>query len=517
MKNIKLLAIILCIAMLLPALVGCNANGNEETTTEATTNAPVAETPTTEAPTTEQPTEAPTEEQTTVEMVDESQFVSFVAYNKETPNTKTLSKTLTLSGKFTVPEGYLEQINVLMGNIGDIIFSLYKWDTDYETTIAGEPIKTTTFLREENRGYEGMGMHNLELTFEKNEVEAGTYLYTLRTVEGSKNYATIYTGTMWTMKKLPAGYEYYTDFGLESFSNGNKSTETPQTSFVYAKPTPKVEVTVEPLPTEKDPAGTAKVILIAGQSNAEGVSHNKFLSENVSPEQYAKYAEGFSNVKIMYNSIVGNNTSDGFVDVKLGQGTSQGHFGPELGLAEYLSEQYPDETFYIIKYAKGGSILDSEWYNAKRGQPLELLLGMTNYVNDALALLEAEGLTPKIVAMLWNQGESDAILLPRSSRYYANLEGMVDYVRTTFADYASAKGIGFIDAGIVGYLWTAYRSVNLQKEAFANTSAINFYIDVLKYPEITPLSEADDLAHYNATSMIKLGHLYAAELAKLLG
>ena len=36
-------------------------------------------------------------------------------------------------------------------------------------------------------------------------------------------------------------------------------------------------------------------------------------------------------------------------------------FGPELALAAYLSENYPDEQFYIIKYAIGGTAMDTQW------------------------------------------------------------------------------------------------------------------------------------------------------------
>lgn len=511
MKNIKLLAIILCIAMLLPALVGCNQNSGSDST-PTTDNS--AEAPTTEAPTTEDPTE----DVTTEEPYDiESKFVSFIAFGKEGMSWRKMSATTVLSGKFTVPEGYLEQINALMGEFGDVDFRLYKWNKDYQTTLKGEPIKEKTYLRDENPMYIAAGMCSIELNFEPDEVGSGTYLYTISSVEGTENFATIFTGGAWS-KKLPAAYSHYSDYELASYINGDKtSSDVAQSNFVFATKVPKKENVKQPVPTDKDAEGTAKVILLAGQSNAEGVSVVNILKDKVGPEKFQEYTDGYSNVKIMYQNIGGNvNHSYDFVDVKAGQGTDAQYFGPELGIAEYLAKNFPEEKFYIIKYAKGGSILDTEWYNAKNDTVLPLLSGLTAAVEDGLAKIEAEGLTPKIVGFVWNQGESDAIIPGQSERYYANLEGMVNYIRTTFADYASARGIGFIDAAIMGNLWNAYRNINLHKYAFYLTSPINFYIDTHKYEEITTILENNDKAHYDCLGMIKLGNLYGEEIAKMI-
>ena len=519
MKNIKLIAIILCLAMLLPALVACNLGDNEQVTTAAPeTEAPEAEAPTTDAPTTELPTEEPTEEVTTEEPYDiESQFVSFITFTKESLASRDLTATTTLSGKFTIPEGFLEQINVLMGQFGDVNFALYKWDTNYDKTVAGEPIKVKQYLKSENAIYASMNQCSVELNFEVDEVGPGTYLYVISSVEGTENHASIFTGSTWS-KKLPEEYAYYADFDLASYINGDKtSSGAAQANFVIGKKVPVKDAKEEPVFTEKDAEGTAKVILLGGQSNAEGVSLVNILEQKVGPEKFAEYSNGYSNVKIMYHNVGSNvNNSNVFVDAKAGQGTDVQYFGPELGLAEYLANNFPDEKFYIIKYAKGGSILETEWYNAKNDAVLPLLFGLTGAVEEGLAAIEAEGLTPKIVGFVWNQGESDAIWPSRSERYYDNLAGMVNYIRTTFADYASVRGIGFFDATIMGNLWNSYRNVNMKKYDFYLESPINFLIDTHKYTEITTIEENNDKAHYDALGMIKLGNLYGEEIAKII-
>jgi hypothetical protein len=485
--------------MLIPALAGCNQMTDDELPTETPTSEP--------------------ENDKTEEVFDtEDHFVSFVAYNKETAMAKKLSQNGSLACRFTVPEGYLSQINASMAQAGDVQFTLYKWNKNYATTIAGEPIKQVTYLKE-NLSMYGTNSINLEIKLEENEAPAGHYLYVISMVKDSENHPLILTGKPWSVNKLPSEYaEEYSKYNLYYISDGEKTTaEVAQSSFVFSKKVPHTDVAEEKIPEAKDPEGTAKVILIGGQSNAEGATLVSCLQNNVSPEKFEEYTRGYSNVKIMYENASGLNVSDGFVDAKAGQGVAPQYYGPELGLAEFLAKNFPDEKFYIIKYTKGGSVLDTEWYNAKTGTVHELLQALTNLVWEGLEAIEAEGLTPKIVGFVWNQGESDAIYLPRSARYYANLEGLVNYVRTTFSNYASAKGIGFIDAGIADTIWNAYMSINMQKQAFAATSPINFYIDISKYPEINAFYENNDIAHYDSLGMIKLGQLYGEQISKLLG
>ena len=103
----------------------------------------------------------------------------------------------------------------------------------------------------------------------------------------------------------------------------------------------------------------ATVIILAGQSNASGCSLDEYLKKNVTEEKYAEYQSGYDNVYINYLS--GMKRSNEFVKCKTLQGEIDGGFGPELGLAEKLSEKYPDETFFIIKCSWGGTNLYEQW------------------------------------------------------------------------------------------------------------------------------------------------------------
>ena len=500
MKLTKILCIILCFAMLIPALVGCNQTGGDD---QVTTEAPEANVP-----------DTPDEPQYKIE----NEFVSFIAYNKETAGVKKMTEGSSFGGRFTVTEGYLEQMNILMGPIGDIEFKLYKWNKDYNTSIAGEPIFEKNFKASEmDVWYVAANSCNIEIKFDEDEIGTGHYLYVVSVPEDAETIPSLYTGSAWS-SKLPEKYSYYSQYNLISYANGEKTTAGAlQTSYVMAKKVTVTEEAEQPLPDGQDAEGTAKVIILGGQSNAVGVALCDMLKDKVSAEKYEQYTNGFSNVQIMYENVTHPNCNNEFGPVKLGQGAETKYFGPELGIADFLAEHYPNEKFYIIKYAKGGSVLETDWMDAKTGEPLNLLVGLTYFVQDGLAKLEAEGLTPKIVGFVWNQGESDSIFIPRASRYTENLTALVNYVRTTFEPYAAAKGIGFVDATIRGSVWAAYRFTNLQKMAFAETSPINFCIDVTKYDEIDTLEENGDLAHYDSLGMLMLGQLYGEAIGKLLG
>ena len=126
----------------------------------------------------------------------------------------------------------------------------------------------------------------------------------------------------------------------------------------------------------------AKIILLGGQSNAAGCSIDEYLQMKVSQEKYSEYQNGYDNVYINYY-VSGNNKSEGFVKCSTCQGESGGYFGPELGIAEKLNELYPDELFFIIKYAYSGTNLYEQWLLLYRGNIItEELLFNFLYKND---------------------------------------------------------------------------------------------------------------------------------------
>lgn len=261
----------------------------------------------------------------------------------------------------------------------------------------------------------------------------------------------------------------------------------------------------------------ATVILLGGQSNASGCSHDACLQQNVSPEKYAQYKAGFDNVYINYLS--GAKMSNGFVKCATLQGELDGCFGPELGMAEKLHELYPDETFFIIKCAWGGTNLYEQWLSPSSfGKTGELYQQFVQFVQASIDYLEDRNYDVTIEAMCWMQGESDSFSTKNATDYEKHLTNFIKDIRNKFRQYAPEDGIAFIDAYIADnpMYWVYCDLVNRSKQAVADASDINVVIDTVaqglrcdQEPENTP-----DLAHYDSLSEIKLGHLFIEEAAK---
>ncbi|MBQ7356394.1 MAG: hypothetical protein IJW66_03230 [Clostridia bacterium] len=260
----------------------------------------------------------------------------------------------------------------------------------------------------------------------------------------------------------------------------------------------------------------ATVILLGGQSNASGCSLDEYLKRNVTPEKYEEYKVGYENVYINYLS--GANVSGGFVKCATLQGELSGAFGPELGLAEKLSELYPDKTFFIIKCAWGGSNLHKQWLSPSSfGKTGELYKEFVAYVEASMDYLISKNYNAKIAGMCWMQGESDAVSRDAAEDYGKNLNNLIKDIRKKFSKYSADGGIAFADAYIAPNptFWVHYEAVNRAKDEVAASSPKNVIVDTIsaglictEEPENNP-----DIPHYDSMSEIKLGHLFAEALS----
>jgi len=257
----------------------------------------------------------------------------------------------------------------------------------------------------------------------------------------------------------------------------------------------------------------AKVILLGGQSNASGCSLDKYLQSNVSEEKYAEYKNGYDNVYINYLS--GQNVSEGFVKCSTVQGELAGAFGPELGLAEKLHEMYPDETFFIIKCAWGGTNLFDQWLSpSSKGKTGKEYKAFVAFVQNSLDYLISKNYDIKIEGMCWMQGESDSISVETATAYSVHLENFVKDIRKNFSKYAAEDGIAFIDAYIAENpaYWVYYEYVNQGKTRVAGLSPLNSVVDTSELSCSGEPEDQPDIAHYDSLSEIKLGHLFAQHL-----
>ncbi|MCB1235475.1 MAG: hypothetical protein KDM91_10420 [Verrucomicrobiae bacterium] len=88
---------------------------------------------------------------------------------------------------------------------------------------------------------------------------------------------------------------------------------------------------------------------------------------------------------------------------------AEGGFGPEIGLARALRAKQPERPLAVVKAAFSGTGLRKDWDSAEAGEAGVCYRALISETKAALEALESEkGLTPKIRALAWVQGESDA-------------------------------------------------------------------------------------------------------------
>lgn len=268
----------------------------------------------------------------------------------------------------------------------------------------------------------------------------------------------------------------------------------------------------------------ARVVVMFGQSNMEGCSYKRLLlDKGVSKTKYEEYLAGYSNVKISY--VVpwnpAQSSRNSFIPTALGMGGQDDRFGPEVGIAEYLTDKGYQSVF-LVKYSFGGTSLHNNWRSPSSGGATgALYTGAVEYVLNAMKVLENMDYYPVIDAICWMQGESDADgtlkddTIPKS--YFDLQKNFMADLRDAFAYYGNVNGIGFVDAGISACPYWKYRDiVNGAKYTISQLDDLNSYFatDKLEYKS-EPSYGADD-AHYDCLSEIELGHLFGQHLTKYL-
>lgn len=264
----------------------------------------------------------------------------------------------------------------------------------------------------------------------------------------------------------------------------------------------------------------AKIIILAGQSNAAGCSLDEYLRKNVSSEKYLEYSEGYDNVYINYNCSY-RNMSFGFVPCKTNQGETEGYFGPELGLAEKLHNEYPDELFFILKCAWSGTDLFNQWLSpSSKGKTGVLYKSFIKFLEQNINYLKLKNYDIMIEGLCWMQGESDSFHKEFTIQYEEHLNNFIMDIRNRFGKYSSSDGIALIDALIADnpVYWVFCEQVNQSKWNVANSSSINVVIDTNAEGLACKEEPTDkpDLAHYDSLSEIKLGHLFFEYLKPFL-
>ena len=278
----------------------------------------------------------------------------------------------------------------------------------------------------------------------------------------------------------------------------------------------------------------ASILILAGQSNAVGVGHVAYLPRHFSPEKITEFEVGYPLVRINYFSH--DKQSGGFVPTGLNCAElTKNTFGPEVGMAEYLHERYPEEEFFIIKCAVGGTCLWRDWispscgdgydptsfadqaesatYNIDHGLPMRpawCYNELVKITSESLSTLKEWGYEPTIKGFCWMQGEADACDPAFVAEYERRFAAMIGDFTKTFAPYT--RDMKVVDAAI-SEIWPQYREINAIKEHYAAANG-GIYLDTISHGLTTahePEGEVD-IYHYDSGSVVALGRLFAASI-----
>ncbi len=281
----------------------------------------------------------------------------------------------------------------------------------------------------------------------------------------------------------------------------------------------------------------AKIIVLSGQSNAVGVGHMKCLHRHFTEEKIKEYKAGYEKISISYYSQ--DKKSDGFtVTATNCTELHKDTLGPEVGMAEYLTEKYPGEEFFIVKFAMGGASLRRDFLPPSCGgydnptdfkeeyrgfidaffaqKPVKAgwcYTGLCSILSDSIADLEAKGYAPEIIGFCWMQGESDSEAPENVKQYSAFFDHFIQDFKQAFSPYV--QNCVFVDAGI-SEVWEYHREINAFKAEYARTHRDFVYIDTIAEGLTTRYEpvEEPDIYHYDSGSIVKLGRLFAGAIVK---
>ena len=167
----------------------------------------------------------------------------------------------------------------------------------------------------------------------------------------------------------------------------------------------------------------ADLLIVAGQSNAVGFGLRP-MDAPVGLRQSHPDVQIWTGQRFQPLVIGANTGSPGRPEA----------WGPEVQFAHRWRAAHPGRTLYIVKFARGSSSLAPspgyDWHPRSE----ELFRSATDEVRAAKARLRGEGIVPRVNAILWVQGETDATNPRFSAAYKQHLSQFLEAMQSRWAD-----------------------------------------------------------------------------------
>lgn len=272
--------------------------------------------------------------------------------------------------------------------------------------------------------------------------------------------------------------------------------------------------------------GPVDVYLLGGQSNMQG----KGKTNSIPAGQ-----EAVTGMLYYYSGpLAGSTSPDTLYTNVTPTGASSGMFGPEVGFANRIKELRSGVPMALIKYAVGGTSLINGWKPGTNATDTAnwgpQFSGFVNTMNAGLTALRVAGYQPRIVGMLWQQGEEDAKNVADAGMLYeSNLVHFISRLREQFAADIAPEGMRFVQGtvlpyapagGFVAAFFPARQAVNMAKfntdensgmsVAVSNTSTV-VCDDIITPTKAQILSDGDEV-HLAAEGQLMLGKLMAEHM-----
>ena len=191
-------------------------------------------------------------------------------------------------------------------------------------------------------------------------------------------------------------------------------------------------------------------------------------------------------------------------------------FGPEVGVAEWATQAFPDERVVFCKVARGASNLYYDWNpdGVSRGDEDAYRGPLYPRLVDAYEKLAKETQQSRVDGFFWMQGERDSVFEFMARAYRERLGELVEAVRDLVGWPTLPVVIGQI----------APRVYRLEQQRFHDTHRATVQQDqrdLAKQDNHVALAEAADLPqsdnlHFDTGGQLELGRRFAREMAKLL-
>lgn len=246
-----------------------------------------------------------------------------------------------------------------------------------------------------------------------------------------------------------------------------------------------------------------KVIVIAGQSNAENVGEPKYFIQDTVDDHipyYLAYCVGEFGL-----STLGLLTKFGQSESYI-QGYNHG-FGVEILLARTLYKHYSD-SLAVMKIAYSGTTLNEDWQVDGRTYPR-----FVRRHNSAVEMFRAEGYDPRYIGFFWFQGVGDRTA-DRAPYYEENLDEFITRIRNRFQNDSAVDSLPFI---CVRTKWRETSLENMVRAAQMGMGEYRGHYAWIDIDDCDNLRYSETNLHFNGKALNRIGYKLALAYLDLVG